>query len=245
MLETVTLALDGRERNLVVGYVAETPVWRPSYRLVVESVSRAKPAPGKTEAPTTPTAQLQGWGIVQNLSGEDWKGITLSLVAGAPIAFQATLEQPVVPPRPVVSDTGEVIASVPLGETTMAEVKPPPPPPSPQPAATAGDTSGGEKLDSVLKEATRRAQPSDLDEDLRHGDTTRDAVLGEGMLQSRHRKRASRLGLRGARLGPRGTATNSATTRTSRHRQQHQRPPRRCPQTRRLRGMFKPSQPSP
>src|SRR5262249_51732205 len=30
---TVTLELDGRDHDLQVGYVAETPVWRPSYRL--------------------------------------------------------------------------------------------------------------------------------------------------------------------------------------------------------------------
>src|SRR4051812_28469258 len=34
-LETVKLTLDGKEHDLVVGYVAETPVWRPSYRLVM------------------------------------------------------------------------------------------------------------------------------------------------------------------------------------------------------------------
>ena len=35
-LEKVTLTLDGMEHDLLVGYVAETPVWRPSYRLVIE-----------------------------------------------------------------------------------------------------------------------------------------------------------------------------------------------------------------
>ena len=104
-LETVKLSLDGKQHDLVIGYVAETPVWRPSYRLVI----------GKG------TADLQIWGIVQNLSGEDWKGVTLSLVAGAPIAFQATLEKAVIPPRPIVSDQGEVIASVPIGETSLAD----------------------------------------------------------------------------------------------------------------------------
>src|SRR5262249_34901938 len=53
-LETVVLELDGRAHDLEVGYVAETPVWRPSYRLVI----------GKG------TSDLQAWGIVQNLSGE-------------------------------------------------------------------------------------------------------------------------------------------------------------------------------
>src|SRR5262249_18834839 len=70
-----------------------------------------------------------------NLSGEDWKGVTLSLVAGAPLAFQATLEKPVVPPRPVVTDQGEGIGSMPTGETSPAGGPPPPPPPAAAPAA--------------------------------------------------------------------------------------------------------------
>ncbi len=115
-LETVKLSLDGQEHDLVVGYVAETPVWRPSYRLVITK--------GKSLG-----ADLQAWGIVQNLSGEDWKGVKLSLVAGAPLAFQATLDKPVIPERPVVTDQGEVIASVPTSETSLAQGPPPPPPP--------------------------------------------------------------------------------------------------------------------
>jgi hypothetical protein len=108
--ETVTLELDGRRHDLAVGYVTEQPVWRPSYRLVL-----GKEGLG-----------LQVWGIVQNLSGEDWRDVTLSLVAGAPIAFQATLGTPVVPRRPVVSDTGELISAVPRSETTLAQRPPPP-----------------------------------------------------------------------------------------------------------------------
>ncbi len=104
-LRKVVLRLDGNEHDLVVGYVAETPVWRPSYRLVVQDKG----------------ADLQAWGIVQNLSGEDWKNVKLALVAGAPLAFQSTLGEPVIPQRPVVTDTGEVITSVPEGETSLHE----------------------------------------------------------------------------------------------------------------------------
>jgi len=54
-LETVVMELDGSEHDLAVGYIAEAPVWRPSYRLVLEKEK----------------VHLQVWGIVQNLSGED------------------------------------------------------------------------------------------------------------------------------------------------------------------------------
>jgi hypothetical protein len=102
-LRKVILSLDGKEHDLAVGYVAATPLWRPSYRVVV----------GKGGA------DLQVWGIVQNVSGEDWKDVELTLVAGAPIAFESTLGDPITPVRPVITDTGEIIAQVPEGMTTL------------------------------------------------------------------------------------------------------------------------------
>jgi hypothetical protein len=115
-LQTVVVSLDGKEHDLQVGYVAESPIWRPSYRLVVRPHGEA---------------ELQAWGIVENLSGEDWKKVHLSLIAGSPLAFQADLGTPVIPSRPLVTDQGEVIAAVPHGETSLAQEPEPPPPPAP------------------------------------------------------------------------------------------------------------------
>lgn len=105
-IREVVLQLDGNRHDLQVGYVTEAPMWRPSYRLVVEGGG---------------VASMQAWGIVQNLSGEDWTDIRLSLVAGAPVAFEATLGTPIVPTRPTVTDEGEVIAAVPRAETSLAQ----------------------------------------------------------------------------------------------------------------------------
>src|SRR5262245_52938058 len=101
-LETVIMSLDGQEHDLQVGYIAVTPVWRPSYRLVLDEKG----------------ATLQAWGVVHNLSGEDWKDVQLSLIAEAPLAFDASLTTSVVPPRPTVTDGGDVIAVVPHTETS-------------------------------------------------------------------------------------------------------------------------------
>jgi hypothetical protein len=105
-MREVVLRLDGKEHDLVIGYVAETPLWRPSYRLVVNEKGQA---------------DLQAWGIVQNLSGEDWNDVELALVAGAPIAFESTLGDPIIPRRPIVTDTGEVIVSVPEAVTSLQD----------------------------------------------------------------------------------------------------------------------------
>lgn len=110
-LRRVTIALSEGKHDLRVGYLAETPVWRPSYRLVVGKKGKAI---------------LQAWGIVQNQSGEDWKDVEIALVAGAPIAFESTLGDPVIPRRPVVTDQGEVIAAVPEAQTSYREQEVPP-----------------------------------------------------------------------------------------------------------------------
>jgi len=141
-IRDVVLSLDGKEHDLQVGYVTEAPVWRPSYRLVVQSAGQA---------------DLQAWGIVQNLSGEDWKNIKLTLVAGAPLAFEATLGTPVIPARPTVTDEGEVMAVVPRSETTLAEAPPPPPPPPPPAAPSA-------RAEAMMdEESDEAAMPADKD----------------------------------------------------------------------------------
>ena len=127
-LETVVMELDGREHELAVGYIAEAPVWRPSYRLVLGNGS----------------AHLQLWGIVQNLSGEDWTNTRLTLVADAPLALTTQLERPVIPGRPMLTDDGGAIAVLPQAETTLAE-EPGPPPPAPAPMTMAPAAKSLEK----------------------------------------------------------------------------------------------------
>ncbi|HEX7500086.1 MAG TPA: DUF4139 domain-containing protein [Polyangia bacterium] len=113
-LEKVVMELDGSEHDLAVGYIAEAPVWRPSYRLVLEKEK----------------VHLQLWGIVQNLSGEDWRNTRLTLIADAPLALQTQLETPIIPGRPILVEGNEVMAVVPQSETSLAEAPPPPPAPA-------------------------------------------------------------------------------------------------------------------
>jgi len=102
-LETVVMELDGRDHDLTVGYIAESPVWRPSYRLVLQNEK----------------VHLQVWGIVQNLSGEDWRNTRLTMVADAPLSLRTQLETPFIPSRPLLAEGNEVIAVVPQSETTL------------------------------------------------------------------------------------------------------------------------------
>jgi hypothetical protein len=115
----LSLAEDGKH-DVSVAYVVGSPIWRPSYRVVLDGKDKAL---------------LQAWAVVQNTSGEDWTDVTLSLTTGAPISFRSDLGTPIRPERPLVSDSGEVIAVVPVAETAVAQGgggAPPPPPMAPQ-----------------------------------------------------------------------------------------------------------------
>ena len=68
-------------------YLTETPVWKTTYRLVLD----------EDKAP-----YLQGWAIVENQTQQDWRNVKLSLVSGRPISFTMDLYQPLYNPRPVV-----------------------------------------------------------------------------------------------------------------------------------------------
>ena len=76
-------------RDLFVSYISEAPVWKTTYRIVLDSKTGGKPL-------------LQGWAIVDNTVGQDWENVDLSLVAGAPQSFIQNLSQPYYTQRPVV-----------------------------------------------------------------------------------------------------------------------------------------------
>ena len=86
--KTVSIAFDGTgSRQARVAYLTETPVWKTTYRLVLDE--------GKQP-------YLQGWAIVENQTSQDWRNVTLSLVSGRPISFAMDLYQPLYNPRPVI-----------------------------------------------------------------------------------------------------------------------------------------------
>ena len=92
--KSVVLQFTGKgPRNVRVGYVQESPLWKTSYRLVLD-----EPAAGEQRT----KARLQGWAIVENTTDRDWKDVRMSLVSGRPISFTMDLYQPLYVPRPRV-----------------------------------------------------------------------------------------------------------------------------------------------
>ncbi|MDX2018251.1 MAG: hypothetical protein SFY95_11530, partial [Planctomycetota bacterium] len=89
------------QRDVVIQYVHEMPVWKVSYRLVLPDTP--KPRAGDTaQGKQTPTATMQGWAIVENTTDEDWQNVTLSLVSGRPVSFRMDLYEPLFTFRPEV-----------------------------------------------------------------------------------------------------------------------------------------------
>ena len=94
--KAVTLNFSGQGKRAVkVGYVVEHPIWKTSYRLVIEKDGKLF---------------IQGWAIVENTSDEDWKDVNMSLVSGRPISFKMNLYEPLYIPRPTVEP--ELFASL-------------------------------------------------------------------------------------------------------------------------------------
>jgi archaellum component FlaC len=100
---TISTAGEG-ERNLLVSYISEVPVWKSTYRIVI---------------PNEGTPLVQGWAIVDNTVGEDWKNVELSLVAGAPQSFVQQLSQPYYARRPVVALPQNAMITPQTHEATM------------------------------------------------------------------------------------------------------------------------------
>lgn len=74
-------------RPASIAYLSEAPVWKCAYRLILDREQGDL---------------LQGWAIVENRSGEDWRSVRLGLVSGQPLSFIMNLEEPVYTRRPEV-----------------------------------------------------------------------------------------------------------------------------------------------
>ena len=123
-LRRMTISATGTgDRDIFVSYISEVPIWKSTYRIILPDKANEKPL-------------LQGWAIVDNTVGEDWKDVQLSLVAAAPQSFIQDISQPYYARRPVVPLPESMMLSPQTHEATMNAPGPPPPP------SFAGGTGG-------------------------------------------------------------------------------------------------------
>lgn len=98
-------------RTVRVGYVVAAPLWKASYRMTLGS--DAKKAP------------LQGWAVLENMSGQDWTNVELTLLSGNPVSFRQAIYEAYYVTRPEVpvEVAGRILPKVDSGiiaETTTA-----------------------------------------------------------------------------------------------------------------------------
>ena len=111
---TIELSARGKgKRTVRVAYIVEAPVWKASYRLTLEA------------DPAAPRSPLQGWATIENLSGQDWKDIDLTLVSGRPVAFHQALYNAYYVTRPEVpvEVAGRLMPSVDRGGVAATQPK--------------------------------------------------------------------------------------------------------------------------
>jgi len=132
-----TLAIDapGEGRRTVrVGYVVAAPLWKASYRLSLAGDGK--------------TGHLQGWAVIENMSGRPWTAVELTLASGNPVTFRQALYTAYYVDRP------EVPVEV-LGRVL--------PPPDTGAVVLEGGRAGGE-AEAQSKTAARRAAVTESEE---------------------------------------------------------------------------------
>jgi hypothetical protein len=123
-LRKLTISTTGQgERDLFLSYVVEAPVWKTTYRVVLDA--KSKPF-------------LQGWALVDNVQDEDWNEVTLSLVSGAPVSFIQDLQQPRYKQRPVVGMPDDVTVAPQIPQASLG--------------TTLGFASGGGVIEGAVKD---------------------------------------------------------------------------------------------
>ncbi|WP_434617119.1 hypothetical protein [Azospirillum sp. B2RO_4] len=113
------------ERRVRVGYVAEMPLWKATYRLSL-GTGQGQNGQGQNGQAGKGSGALQGWAVLENLSGEDWSNVDLTVVSGNPVTLRQALYTPYFVERPEVpvEVLGRVLPSADEGAVTLNDARP-------------------------------------------------------------------------------------------------------------------------
>ncbi|NBC32190.1 MAG: hypothetical protein GVY13_05885 [Alphaproteobacteria bacterium] len=163
---TLTARLSGEgERTVRLAYVVEVPLWKTAYRLTLPPAAAAEDEDAAGDEADR-TAGLQGWAVLENLSGEDWEAVSLTILSGNPVTFRQALYQAYYVDRPEIPvevfgrvlprlDTGAV-SPQPTGPAARA------PEPMPAPAAEAAGVGMFDMARVSEGRAAASGAPADL-----------------------------------------------------------------------------------
>jgi hypothetical protein len=95
-----------RPHKLLLSYVTEAPSWKPSYRVVLGKDGKVK---------------LEGWAIVDNTSGEDWKGVKLGVGSSSAMSFRFDLRSVRMVQRETLRSNDLFAQAPPMGGATYGD----------------------------------------------------------------------------------------------------------------------------
>src|SRR6185436_2621471 len=84
----------------------DSPAWKPSYRVVL--------------GPKNKQAELEAWAVVDNVSGEDWKDVTVGVGSTSALSFRYDLHSVRVVERETLGDERAFAAAGPMGGSPYA-----------------------------------------------------------------------------------------------------------------------------
>ena len=126
--------------KLRLSYVTEAPSWKPSYRVVVGKSGKVS---------------LQGWAIVDNTSGEDWKDVRLGVGASSAMSFRYDLKGLRVVERETLQENDLFAQAPPMGGAAYGQPNGPA-----RPHRIVGDLSD-EVLALAEDEEQKKTSPAD------------------------------------------------------------------------------------
>jgi outer membrane protein OmpA-like peptidoglycan-associated protein len=94
-------------RDVKLSYVTDSPAWKPTYRILLDDDKAG-------------TASLEAWAIVDNVSGEDWRHVTIGVGSTSALSFKYDLRSVRLVQRETLSDESAVAAAPPLGGSPYA-----------------------------------------------------------------------------------------------------------------------------
>jgi hypothetical protein len=143
----IALRLEGEgERTARVAYVVEVPLWKATYRLTLPDGREIE------------EAGLQGWAVIENLTGRDWDGVELTVASGNPVTFRQALYEAYFVDRPEVpvEVLGRVLPLTDTGATAMR----PEPAPAPGMQPRGADTAAAARLGALAGVLSLEAAPA-------------------------------------------------------------------------------------
>jgi hypothetical protein len=93
------------QQNLRLSYVTESPAWKPTYRVILGDSGRAR---------------LQAWAVVDNVSGEDWKKVTVGVGSTSALSFKFDLHSVRLVERETLATDSTVALAPPTGGSPYA-----------------------------------------------------------------------------------------------------------------------------